>query len=359
MITKALTTLKKRLSPHLELSNSRLETMCLLIMGMVNARTVNLSHLACEFPTDSKVESTYRRLQRFFQHVDLGSDWAAPLLVKMIGSGPTWHLCLDRTNWKIGQRHVNFLVLALVTRRHRIPLMWSVLGRAGNSDTAQRIALMKRYLSVFEVSTIKFLLADREFVGAQWLDFLHKNNVPFVIRIKANQLVTTQDGKTQNLSTLLRTCRGKRNFDARFGGNNLGEATWFSFAAKRIKGGELLIVVSNRPAHRALATYKKRWAIESLFGDTKTRGFNLEDTRLTISKKLELLLGLVALAVAWASKTATKLIGGGKMKRKKHGYFAKSFFRIGFDQLRKLLRSDPNAAVSPWLLIPPIITRVV
>jgi hypothetical protein len=47
------------------------------------------------------------------------------------------------------------------------------------------------------------------------------------------------------------------------------------------------------------------------------------------------------------------------MKRKKHGYFAKSFFRIGFDQIRKLLRSDPNAAVSPWLLIPPVITRVV
>jgi hypothetical protein len=147
---------------------------------------VNLSHLACEFPTDSKVESTYRHLQRFFQHVDLGSDWAAPLLVKMIGSGPNWHLCLDRKNWKISQRHVNFLVKALVTCRHRIPLMWSVLGRAGNSDTAQHIALMERYLSVFDVSTIKFLLADREFIGAQWLDFLHKNNVPFVICIKAN-----------------------------------------------------------------------------------------------------------------------------------------------------------------------------
>jgi hypothetical protein len=95
------------------------------------------------------------------------------------------------------------------------------------------------------------------------LDFLHKNNVPFIIRIKANQLVTTQDGKTQNLSTLLRVA-AKLNFDARFGGNNLGEATWFSFAAKCIKGGELLIVASNRPAHRALTTYKKKWAIESI-----------------------------------------------------------------------------------------------
>ena len=212
MFTKALTTLKDRLSPHLPLSNSRLETMCLLIMGMVNARTVNLSHLACEVPSDTKVESTYRRLQRFFQHVNLGPDWAAPLLVKMIGPCTSWYVCLDRTNWKIGQRHVNFLVLALVTRRHRIPLMWSVLGPADNSDTAQRITLVERYLSVFKVSTIKYLLADREFIGAQWLDFLHKNNIPFVIRIKGNQLVTTQDGQRQNLSTLLRTCGGKRDF---------------------------------------------------------------------------------------------------------------------------------------------------
>lgn len=328
-------------------------------MGMVNARTVNLSHLACEFPTDAKVESTYRRLQRFFQYVGLGPDWAAPLIVRMIGPGASWHLCLDRTNWKIGQRHVNILVLAIVTRRHRIPLMWSVLGRAGNSNTAQRVALMQRYLSVFKAGSIKFLLADREFIGAQWLDFLFKNNIPFIIRIKSCQIVTTQDGQTQNLRTLLRTCRGKRTFIACFGSDKAGDAIWFTFAAKRIKGRELLIVVSNRPTHHALTTYKKRWAIENLFGDTKTRGFNLEDTRLTIAKKLDLLLGLVALAVAWASKTASKLIGRRKMKRKKHGYLAKSFFRIGFDQIRKLLRYDPIAAVAPWALIPANIKRVV
>ena len=359
MFTKVLTILKKRLSPHLGLSNSRLETMCFIIVGMVSARTVNLSHLVCEFPSDAKIESTYRRVQRFFQHVDLGTDWAAPLLVKMIGRCTSWHLCLDRTNWKIGQKHINFLVIALVTRRHRIPLMWTVIGRAGNSDTAQRIALMVRYLSVFDASTIKYLLADREFIGTQWLDFLHKNNIPFAIRVKGNQIVTTQDGKAQNLSSLLRTCRGKRDFKACFGSNKSGDATWFSFSAKRIKGGELLIVVSNRSAHRALAVYKKRWAIETLFSDTKTRGLNLEDTRLTIAKKLDLLLGLVALAIAWASKTAAKFIGVGKMKRKKHGYFAKSFFRIGFDQIRRLLRSDPSAAASPWLLIPAKIKTVV
>lgn len=359
MFHKAIATLQKRLSPHLPMSNSRLETLCLLVVGMVSARTVNLSHLACEFPSTAKVESNYRRLQRFFQYVDLGVDWAAPLVVRMIGACASWHLCLDRTNWKIGQRHVNFLVLAIVTKRHRVPLMWSVLGRAGSSNTGQRIALMQRYMSIFKVATVKYLLADREFIGGQWLDFLNENNIPFIIRVKAGQIVTTQDGKTQSLHSLLRTCRGPRTFIACFGPDKAGDAIWFTFAAKRIKGRELLIVVSNRPAHHALTTYKKRWAIENLFGDTKTRGFNLEDTRLTIDKKLDLLFGLIALAVAWASKVASKMIGRGKIKRKKHGYYAKSFFRIGFDQIRKLLRYDPTAALSPWLLIPAKIRRVV
>ena len=60
-----------------------------------------------------------------------------------------------------------------------------------------------------------------------------------------------------------------------------------NFAAKRLDGGELLIVVSNRPAPASLAAYAKRWGIECLFGDAKTRGLNMEDTRLTDPRKLD------------------------------------------------------------------------
>ena len=114
-----------------------------------SAVTVNLSHLASERQTTTKIASTYRRLQRFFQHVDLGSDWSARLVVALLGLAAPWHLCLDRTNWKVGRKEVNILMLAIVTRRHRVPLMWTVLDRAGTSDTDQRIALMRRYLALF------------------------------------------------------------------------------------------------------------------------------------------------------------------------------------------------------------------
>jgi hypothetical protein len=346
MIRKAIDALSMRLSGGLALSNSRLETLCLLVIGIASVRTVNLSHICCEMPTQAKVESTYRRLQRFFQFVDLEQDWSARLVVRMLGLTGSWNLCLDRTNWKIGRQEINVLVLAVATRRFRVPLIWTVLGKAGNSNTQERVALMKRYLGLFGAGSIKYLLADREFIGLEWLTFLDDQGVPFVIRVRSNQYVNTEDGTRQSLKKLLRTCRGPRTFVGHFG--LAGAPLWLNFAAKRIKGKELLIVVSNRPAHHALSTYRKRWAIECLFAEAKTRGFNLEDTRLSIAKKLSLLIGLVALAMAWAAKIASAKLGAQKRPRKTHGRFAKSIFRIGLDEIRRLLRTNPDLAFRHW-----------
>ena len=345
---QASAALLKTLSPHLDLSKSRSQTLVLLVIGMISARTVNLSHLACELPGTALIASGYRRLQRFFQYVQLSSDWSAPVVMALIGVTGPWYLCLDRTNWKLGKCHINILMLAVVTRRFRVPLMWSVLGKAGNSNTGERIALMNRYLTLFDVSTVKMLLADREFIGGQWLEFLNKNNIPFAIRMKENFIITLEDGRAISLRTLLVKCRGVRHLTGYLDGHGTDEKPSLNFAARRIKGGELLIVASNGQADKALNAYKKRWAIECLFGDAKTRGLNLEDTHIVNPAKLMTLLAIVALALAWASKVASGHVGRGKLKRKTHGYPAKSWFRIGFDQIRKGLRTDPAKILEPW-----------
>ena len=69
-------------------------------------------------------------------------------MVGLLGLEGPWHLALDRTQWKLGTRDVNILMLAVVTRRARVPLIWSVLdNNGGTSDGGQRIALMRRYTS--------------------------------------------------------------------------------------------------------------------------------------------------------------------------------------------------------------------
>lgn len=353
MFHRAIATLGASLGPHLGLSKDRVETLALIVVAMVSARTVNLSHLAAERPGSALVASTYRRLQRFFQHVRLGQDWAAPLAAELAGlkGSRAWYLTLDRTQWRIGRHEVNFLVLAAVTRRFRVPLMWTLIRGRGNSSTRQRIALMRRYLRLFEVSTIRLLLADREFIGQAWTDFLCENNIPFAIRLRDDLRVTTAEGHQLRLDTRLHWRRRGKVLTGWLGAGSERGRHRLSFAAKPLRGGEWLIIATNAKPRFALDGYAKRWAIECLFGDAKTRGCNLEDTRLTDPAKLGLLMGLVALAIAWAARAAKDLLGTRWPRRKAHGYLEKSWFRTGFDQIRRLLRSDPLNAIAPWARI--------
>jgi hypothetical protein len=67
--------------------------------------------------------------------------------------------------------------------------MWTLLSKAGNSNTAERIALIERFVSVFGREPIAALLADREFVGRAWFEYLQRQGIAFRIRIKHNTLV--------------------------------------------------------------------------------------------------------------------------------------------------------------------------
>lgn len=309
MLACLLAPLLETLRPHFSLSKTRLETLAVLLVGLANGRTVNLSHLASQFPGDAQHGSNYRRLQRFFQFARLDGDIAARLVVRMLNLERPKLLALDRTNWKLGSRDVNVLVLAVVTRRFRVPLMWVLLDHAGNSATAQRIALMERYLRLFGAASIEALLADREFIGAEWMHFLNKNNVPFAIRLKEDMLIRLADGSLRQFRTLLRK-RKRGTWEGWLNGMEASSDDRLRIAAKRIKGGELLIVATSLDdAGRGLNLYRRRWGIECMFADAKTRGLNIEDTHITDPDKLATLLVVIALAVTWAYRCATRVMG--------------------------------------------------
>ena len=232
----------------------------------------------------------------------------------------------------------------------RVPLIWTLIEGPGCSDTDMRIALMERYLAHFPAQTIRLLLADREFVGAEWMVFLGKNNIPFAIRIRDTLRITTEEGHDLTLRARLSQARRGRTFRARLGAREdaaVNDTPLLNIVAKPLKD-EWLIIATNVDAQTALRTYRKRWAIESLFGDAKTGGLNLEDTRLTDARKLGLLMACAALALAWASRAAADQLGRGAPPRKSHGYYAKSWFRTGFDNIRNRLRSGNPDVIEPW-----------
>ena len=357
MFTACHAALMETLCRQFSLGKSRLETLAVLVMGLAQSRTVNLTHLACHLPGQATHAWGYRRLQRFFQHVQLESDRLALLVVSMLHLSRKKCLVLDRTNWKIGSTDVNILMLAIVTRRFRVPLLWSMIGHQGCSDTDQRIALMRRYLALFPAASIELLLADREFIGAQWMDFLNENNIPFAIRLKEDMTVNLANGTTWSFRTLLRRKRvgGTTKWEGRLNGTTGATSQPLRIAAKRLADKQVLIVATNQPeARQALNLYRRRWGIECLLGDAKTRGLNLEDTRIRNPRKLDCLLVVVTLAIIWAYRCATRAMGMKAIPRKTHGRRQKSWFRLCFDSLRQWIINDQPKAISAWINAAPI-----
>lgn len=285
------------LSRHLALSNSRLETMVVIILGLMNGRTVNLSHIASQFCGTARLASSYPRLQRFFQFVRLDEAWLARTLIGFLNLRAPFTLYLERTNWKVGAKDINLLVLCIATRRVRIPVLWSVL-EAGSS------------------------------IGDHWFEFLLANDIPFAIRVKENLTVILNDGRKAPLASLTKRKKTRRQLADHKG----------CFA-------------TNREPNAALSNYRKRWQVECLFGDTKTRGFNMQDTRLTQPEKLNLLVAMVTLALARAHACASRSKGRTNIQKASHGYRRKSWFRTDLDMLRHWILAQPRAAENLWQLI--------
>jgi hypothetical protein len=328
--------LSKSLKQHLSWNKCRIDCFAKMIVALLTVKTVKLTEWAQVFLTDANVESAYMRIKRFFRFFDLDGDMLAKFIFNLFGfSSGRWYVTLDRTNWEFGCYKINFLVLAIAYKGVAVPIMWTLLNKNGNSNCAERTALISRFISCFGRDVISGILADREFIGQQWFKYLVKQKIPFFIRIKWNFLVTNSQGREVNAWQLFtglmkgesRVLQGKRKV---FG-------LLFNLVGHRCEDGDFLIDATTESADNALEIYGYRWEIETLFGCLKTRGFNLEDTHITRLDRLEKLMAVLAVAFCWAHKIGEWKNEIKPIKIKNHGRKAMSFFRSGVNILRRIL----------------------
>jgi hypothetical protein len=302
--------LKAVLAEHLRWHGARIDFLAQCLLALLKVRSVSLAELATGFGGRAKVASHYKRLQRFFRAFELDQAVLARLLVRLVavGDGP-WRLTLDRTHWRFGKTDINFLVLGVAHRGIALPLFWTVLDKAGNSDTTERIALLERFLAVFGAHRIAVLLADREFVGENWLRWLQRQRIPFYQRLKRDTRIPNAWNRMMRLDVLFGSLKpGEHHHLA---GRRPLWGCFVHLSALRLEDGEFLfLAASDAPQAQAIDAYADRWQIETLFGCLKTRGFNFEDTHLKDPERLTKMMGLLALAFAWAYRTGAVLHDG-------------------------------------------------
>jgi len=334
--------LERTLESNLPWNKARINFISKFLIAIISVRTVNLAEIASVFEGRAKVESHYKRIQRFFRYFELSYTVIAVMVMQLIAQARPWILTIDRTQWQLGEKKLNILTLGIVYKGVAFPILWIILDKKGNSNTAERIALMEDYIQLFGTSSILYLCADREFVGKDWFSYLCRNNIDFRIRAKENTSVPNTRGfKRQAWQLFMSTRSGEALVIEQ---PRLIWGMMLYISGMRLETGEYLIIISPSLSYTPMQDYKNRWEIETLFGCLKSRGFRLEETHITDPDRLKKLIALLAIAFSWAHIVGEWLAQLKPINIKKHGRLAKSIFRLGFDHLRRIfVNFDPIA----------------
>lgn len=325
---------------------ARVKLICLMIEGLCKAKSVNYDRLSSVFNVNADKNSCYRRIQRFMAEYGFAMETVSKLIFGLLPIKDKFILVLDRTNWKFGSKNINILMLGICYKNVAFPIMFKMLDKRGNSDTVERIELINTFIKWFGKDCIDSLLADREFVGATWMEFLNNEGIRYYLRIRNNFRVflyhKNQEIQVSWLFHHLKVgqcCHYTKIVELH------GQPCYLS-ATKTINQDntvELMILVSFNKPEQALVYYKQRWQVETLFRGLKSSGFNIEATHVTHLDRLEKLFSLTLIAFTW-SYIVGDFINENfkKITIKKHGHRAVSIFKYGLDYLSRFLYTGYN-----------------
>ena len=262
---------------------SRAKVFFEMALGMIQSRSVQAQRVAAHFKDKTSLEGRIQRIYRFYAEQEINLADLAKAILNCLGLHDiALNLVLDRTNWELGDKSINYLVLAVQVHGFgAVPLLWTELSKKGNSSTDERIDLLDMLFAAIPSVRIASLTADREFIGKKWLTYLTDHKVPFFIRIKQNRLVDWGGHKVQVGTFFEHLIAGNRprklykNID----GYNL------TLVGVPSKKGEMVVILTNTDKNpkKVLSIYKTRWGVDIY------QSYYLHKNKIHINEPFELL----------------------------------------------------------------------
>ena len=146
-------------------SDSRLTNLIWLMMGIFQARSVQLKLAARKVPIRAKQLSIVKRFGRFLDNgkVDV-REWYYPFasgMLRLAGVGGHIRLIIDASKVSAGHR---LLMVSLAYRRRSLPIAWTwVRSSRGHSTTAKQVKLLAYVNRLLPRGVKVSLVGDCEF----------------------------------------------------------------------------------------------------------------------------------------------------------------------------------------------------
>lgn len=324
------------------------------VLGTLVSRSCLLDDVAHALRPRGKVESQYRRLQRFLANpqIDIASvqqDWASMVIEKMRPENLV--LLVDETSLS---DHLKIMVLGIWTRDGCVPIAWRSYHPKAYPECGQVALitdLVQRIVDTIPVPCSVIVLADRGIgTSPDLIANLTQLGVDILFRVQDSTRFHNAEGKNISLGEL-----GIRGFVWQAPAQVFKKAGWMSLystvAWDNIYDAPWCLV-SSRPADPHL--YSRRFDQEVSFRDLKSDGFQWHRSHVWLPDHADRLLLVLAIAywlvmlIGQSLPTATR----GRQSRL-------SCFRRGLDAITSHFRPTVAALLPPPPFPPPRITCVV
>jgi hypothetical protein len=239
------------------------------------------------------------RLRRWLKNETVNVDlFYLPFIEMLIRclSGQTLVLAIDGSTTAQG---CITLMVSMIYKGRSLPLLWVTRkGKKGHFPQNMHIELIKSVRAIIPEGTAVICLGDGEFDGTDWLKTINGYGWEYACRT-ANNAVLYENGEKFTFKDICPEQGG------------MTEISGVEFTRKRNivvravvywgrKYKDPIYLVTNLPTGgEAFNWYRKRFRIETLFSDLKSRGFNLQKSGLRDPERVSRLIIAAALAYIW------------------------------------------------------------
>ena len=332
--------------------DSHIYALAMMITGIIRSKSSNFEEIGRKSgqPSRSKFPSRVKLIQRFNknEHVSYESHFL-PFITELIsGLGLTeFRLSIDSS--KVG-RNCLVLVIGLVYKKRVIPLAWLVYkGSKGHSGFDKQAELLNQVAALLPAEARVILTGDAEFDGVEVIEWLQAHpGWHYALRTAKNITLTLEPNGLAHPLSDLAPAESQSRFLSQvyFTHHQVGPVN-LAILWDETNQEHFYLVTDADTLAQTQNWYRRRYRIETLFSDSKSRGFGLHKSGLRQPERLARLLIAVFLAYIWLIYLGALAITDHRLGLiARTDRFVNSLFQLGRAYLDRLLEEGEAIPVS-------------
>jgi Transposase DDE domain len=278
------------------------EGLALLVATALHVRSVNLNELAAAAPRAAeRLDMRYQWISRILSNDRIAIDevmapYAREVLARACAGGRTIVAMIDQS--KVNDAHQMIMVSLRVGER-ALPLAWRMKKTQGAIGFGEQREALEAVAALLPEGVRPTLMGDRFYGSPALIDWCREMKWGWRLRCKQDLLVFDNGGETTLAECFARGEHMLKDVEL----TQKRARTHVAMLREEGHPEPWIIAMSDLPTTWRASDYGLRWGIEAMFSDYKTRGFNLEESRIERTDRLDRLVLVLSLALYWAVST--------------------------------------------------------